>query len=202
MVINYIGKKQYSSLVNNYKNTLSFIKRNLPKASKHIKENCYKTLIRPKAEYACAVWDPHHKKYINDIEKIQKSAARYVTGNYLMESGNSEINLNSLGWPTLEEKRQQTKINIFQKGRLGDIDIPTDHLILKGRQTRRGGGGPTYQREFSDIDSHIHSFYPSTSRLWNNLPLNLRICTDLKTFSKQLQEINLTELINNFKSID
>ena len=108
-------KKQYSSLIKNCKGTLSFIKRNLPKVSKHIKVNCYKTLIRPKAEYACAVWDPHHKKYINDIEKIQKSAARYVTGNYIMESGNTEINLNSLGWPTLEERRQQTMINIFRK---------------------------------------------------------------------------------------
>ena len=119
-----------------------------------------------------------------------------------METGNTLINLNSLGWPTLEERRQQTKLNIFQKGRLGDIDIPTDHLILKQRQTRRGGGGPTYQREFSDIDSHINSFYPSTSRLWNNLPSNLRTLTDLSLFSKQLQQINLTQLRDSLKSID
>jgi len=64
--------------------------------------------VRPKLEYACAVWDPHHQSHINDIEKIQKAAARFVTGNYVMENGNSAANLKSLGWDTLEERRLQT----------------------------------------------------------------------------------------------
>ena len=59
-----------------------------------------------------------------------------------MESGNSSINLKSLSWESLEERRLKTKLCIFQKGRLGDIVIPTDHLTLKTRTTRRGGGGP------------------------------------------------------------
>ena len=163
--------KQYSSIIKSCTQTLSFIRRNLPKASRNIKELCYKTIVRPKLEYACPVWDPHHQVKINKIEKVQKAAARFVTGNYRMETGNSDRNVKSLGWETLEERRLQSKLTVFQKGRLGQIDIPTDHLILKTRPTRRGGDGPTYQREFSSIDSHIASFYPSSTRLWNNLPL-------------------------------
>ena len=138
-------KKQYSHLIKSCKQTLSFIRRNLPKASRHVKEMCYKTLVRPKIEYACPVWDPHHQVHIDSIEKVQKAAARYVTGNYTMESGNTNANLRSLGWSTLEERRLRTKLCIFQKGRLGDIFIPTDHLALRKRTTRRGGDGPTYQ---------------------------------------------------------
>ena len=182
--------------------TLSFIRRNLPKASYKVKEICYKILVRPKIEYACAVWDPHHQVHINNIEKIQSAAARFVTGNYVMESSNSSANLKSLGWDTLEERRLQTKLSIFQKGRLGDIDIPTDHLVLKTRQTRRGGDGPTYQREFSTIDGHIHSFYPSTARLWNNLPLDLRSCNKSESFVNKLKTINLSDLRRSLKSID
>jgi len=69
-------KKQYSSLLKSCSQTLSFIRRNLPKASSKIKEMCYKTLVRPKIEYACAVWDPHHQLHIENLEKIQKAAAR------------------------------------------------------------------------------------------------------------------------------
>ena len=119
-------KKQYSSLISSCKQTLSFIRRNLPKAPSKIKEQCYKTLVRPKLEYACPVWDPHHKIHIDNTEKVQRASARFVTGNYRMESGNTLINLKNLGWDTIEERRLQTKVTIFQKGRLGDIGILTD----------------------------------------------------------------------------
>ena len=62
-------KKQYSSLISSCKQTLSFIRRNLPKAPSKVKDQCYKSLVRPKLEYACPVWDPHHKIHINNIEK-------------------------------------------------------------------------------------------------------------------------------------
>ena len=195
-------KKQYSSMILACKQTLSFIRRNLPKASANVKEICYKTLIRPKLEYACPVWDPHHKIHIENIEKVQKAAARFVTGNYKMETGNTLKNLNILGWDSLEERRLKTKLTIFQKGRLGEIDIPTDHLTLKSRPTRRGGGGPTYQKEFSSVDGHLYSFYPSVTRLWNNLPTEVRNCGKLEQFSNNLQKINLTELRQCLQSID
>ena len=71
-----------------------------------------------------------------------------------MESGNTATNLNLLGLKTLEERRIGNKLNIFKKGLVGKIDIPTNNLILNKRQTRRGGGGPQYSREFSKM-THI-----------------------------------------------
>ena len=195
-------KKQYSSLISSCKQTLSFIRRNLPKAPSKVKEQCYKSLVRPKLEYACPVWDPHHKIHINNIEKVQRAAARFVTGNYRMESGNTLINLKNLGWDTLEERRLQTKLTIFQKGRLGDIDIPTDHLILNTRPTRRGGGGLSYQKEISRVDTYKYSFYPSTTRLWNQLPTNVKSCTKIDHFCKEIKSINITELRRSLQSID
>ena len=196
-------KPHYNHLIKSCKSTLSFIKRNIPhKAPRFIKSKCYLTLVRPKAEYASPVWDPYQSIYKNNIEKIQKSAARYVTNNYTMESGNSLANLQTLGWKTLEERRIDNKLGIFKKGLLGKIDIPTDHLTLQTRQTRRGGGGPVYLREFSKIDAHRNSFYPSTTRLYNNLPLDLRMCTDIDEFARRLSKINLIELRDSLTHID
>ena len=87
-----------------------------------------------------------------------------MTGNYTMENGNTKLNLETLGWDTLEERRLQTKLITFQKARLRIIDISTEYLALKNRQSRRSGDGPVYEREFSKIDCHIHSFYHSASQ--------------------------------------
>ena len=106
IIINW--KKQYAHFIKSCKQTLSFKRRNIPKSPKKVKSTCYKTQ-RPKLEYACPVWDRHHQVHIDNIEKVRKSAARFVTGTCKMESGNSAIKLKSLGWETLEEKRLKTK---------------------------------------------------------------------------------------------
>ena len=117
-----------------------------------------------------------------------------------MESGAHRFNLDLLGWPKLEVRRLQTKLTLFQKARLNLIDIPTDHLAIKSRQTRQGGGGLTYHREFSKIDSYIYSFFPRTSQIWNNLPPELKSCTNIDTFTAAVSTIDPEELmagINN-----
>ena len=187
-------KQHYSEILKKCNGTLAFIRRNLNKAPKNIKAGCYTALVRPRAEYASAVWDPHHQVDIQNIEKIQKRAARFVTGNYKLESGNTEFNLNQLNWPSLEERRLQTKLGIFQKARLKQIDIPTDHLIFKSRPTRQGGDGQTYQKYFSDIDSHRFSFYPHTTDLWNKLPVEVRLEHNIDTFTSKVKNIDLVSL--------
>ena len=187
-------KLHYSQMIKKCNSTLAFIKRNLNKAPKSVKARCYTGLVRPRAEYASAVWDPHHQVDIVNIEKIQKSAARFVTGNYKMENGNTKLNLDQLNWPTLEERRLQTKLGIFQKARLKEIDLPTDHLAFTNRPTRQGGDGQTYQKFFSNIDSHRFSFYPHTTNLWNKLPLEVRLETNMDIFTSQVNKIDLVSL--------
>ncbi|XP_072051514.1 uncharacterized protein [Amphiura filiformis] len=50
---------------------LGFLKRNLWHCSREIKENAYKTLVRPTLEYASSVWDPYRKGDVQSLEAIQ-----------------------------------------------------------------------------------------------------------------------------------
>ena len=52
-----------------------------------MREAAYKGLVRPILEYGSSVCDPYHEGLIDDLEKVQKRAARFVTRNYTYEKG-------------------------------------------------------------------------------------------------------------------
>ena len=189
-------KQHYKEVAKKTNGVLALLRRNFSKCSVDVKSKCYRTLVRPRLEYGCQVWDPGYQVDIDHLEKIQKRGTRFVTGNYKMETGNSEKNLSSLGYDTLEERRLKNKIIIFQKARLKLIDIPTGHLDLKTRDTRMGGGDLAYHRPASAIDSHIFSFFPSTIYVWNRLPKEVKSCKDIDKFAKMIDVINLTSIKN------
>ena len=61
------------------KKTLGFLRRNVNIVSTSVKEQAYKSLVKPSLEYACSVWDSHLKTDINKIEMVQRRATKYVT---------------------------------------------------------------------------------------------------------------------------
>jgi hypothetical protein len=61
---------------------LAFLRRNLNKCSKEVKEKAYTTLVRPNLEYGSSVWDPFRQYQIDAVEMVQRRAARFVTGQY------------------------------------------------------------------------------------------------------------------------
>ena len=56
--------------------TLGFLCRNLAFATRSTKAVAYKTLVRPKLEYAAPIWSPYSKLQINQVEKVQRTTAR------------------------------------------------------------------------------------------------------------------------------
>ena len=57
--------------------TIGFLRRNLAACPKDVKESAYKGLSRPVLEYGGSVWDPQSILLQDELEKVQKRAARY-----------------------------------------------------------------------------------------------------------------------------
>ena len=73
-----------------------------------MKEAAYKSMVRPIFEYGSTVWDPHCNGLNDELENVQKRAARFVTRIYSYETGSMTGILEELKWETLQKRRKDT----------------------------------------------------------------------------------------------
>ena len=81
--------------------TLGFLRRTLFSCPQNVKEAAYKGMVRPILEYGSSVWDPYPDKLQEELEKVQNRAARFVTRNYVYETGSMTGILGQLKWESL-----------------------------------------------------------------------------------------------------
>ena len=96
--------------------TLGFLRRNLSACPLYVKESAYKGLVHPVLEYSSSVWDPSSTLLQEELEKVQKSAAGIVTGNYIYETGSMTCILEQLKWESLKKRRRDSRIIMLCKG--------------------------------------------------------------------------------------
>ena len=87
--------------------SLGFVKRNLKRCPENIKEQAYKSLVRPHLEYASTVWPPHQKHQIDKLEAVQRKAARFIKNCWSREQGTVTKLLADLKWDTLQVRREK-----------------------------------------------------------------------------------------------
>ena len=98
-----------------------------------MREAAYKGLVRPILEYGSSVWDPHYEGLIDDLEKVQKRAARFVTNfrNYTYEKGSITDILKKLKWESLQKRRKDNRIILLYKSIKGRAKYPRMTLYQK-----------------------------------------------------------------------
>ena len=99
-----------NSITTKANKTLGFLRRNINISSTTVKEQAYKSLVRPSLEYACSVWDPYTKENITQLEQVQRGAVRYVTNRYHNTSSVSNM-IEHLYWRSLSRLVMLYKIS-------------------------------------------------------------------------------------------
>ena len=85
----------------------------------------YKTLVRSKLEYTAPIWSPNSKLQINQVEKVQRTAARWTCMGWRNTSGVDEM-LDELEWPSLEARRDRSSMLLFHTILSGAVSIEKD----------------------------------------------------------------------------
>ena len=84
--------------------------------------------IRPK--YATPIWHPHVKTQIDQVEKVQRTAARWTCRRWRNQSHVGDM-LNELEWPSLEERREQSSLIFFHKIHSGTVSLDKDKYLTR-----------------------------------------------------------------------
>ncbi|XP_072030158.1 uncharacterized protein [Amphiura filiformis] len=174
-------EKQTQHAVTKATRVLNFIKHDFYMCSKSVKERLYLTLVRPHLEYGVAAWNPYKNCHQSALEKVQRRAARFVQGDYKRVSSVTEM-LCSLGWERLTDRRETHQVTQLYKIINQDIDIDSsDHLKPKLQRNRRGNNTQFDIPHFTST-AYSNSFFPRTTRLWNDLPQDIIDIPTHKTF--------------------
>ena len=76
-----------------------------------------------------SIWDPSGILLQEELEKVQKRVARFVTGNYIRETGSVTGILDQLKWESLKKMRRGSKIIYALQSLKGAASIPTNDLV-------------------------------------------------------------------------
>ena len=167
--------KHIDQIATKTNNSLNFIKRNIRTNNVRLKESAYKSYVRPVVEYAASVRDPWQNKYLyRKIEMIQQRAVRYKFNDFSFTSSVSNM-LSKLNLPTLQKHRQISALIMFYKIKHQLVNIQFPNTIRPALRHR-------YSFPRSNINTHRHSFFPRTAKVWNTLPPDICNSPDLGSF--------------------
>ena len=176
---------------------LGLLQRHLYDCSPKVKETAYKSLVRPRLEYCGSVWDPHTKLDKYTLERIQRKAARFVTGNYKREASVTEM-LHKLEWKTLEERRAESRLVFLYKAVNNLIAFQNDKLPKpSSRSTRRSSPDSSFIPLHTKKDCYKFSLIPRTIPEWNLLPVCAKEAKSVDNFKMTLANLDIKELIDH-----
>ena len=151
--------KHISDISSKATKILGFLRRNLAFAPRSTNEVAYKTLVCPKLEYAAPIWSPYCKTQIQQVEKVQRTAAHWTCRRWRNTSSVGEM-LDELQWPTLKAPRDQSSLLFFHKIHCGIMSIDKDKYLTLSQSTRstRSSHNSQYCRPQTYSDALKYSF--------------------------------------------
>ena len=181
------SKLSFNAHINNIakkaNNTRAFVHRNTKDCPRRVKSTTYNTLVRPQLEYCSAVWSPHTLNNKQQLQAVQRRAARSVMNDWSTRrhtdppvpkgstKGSPTAMQQFLKWDTLEERRAKSRVIMFYKIVHQLVDIPVYLLIPNLRSTR--SHKQMYHVLAHTVKAYQYSFFPSSILLWNSLPPTL-----------------------------
>jgi len=167
---------------------VGFHQANLRAVPVDCKKLAFVTLVRSGMEYASIIWDPYSKQDSNKLEKIQRSAARWILSSYSRKTSVTAL-LHRLQLESLAERRRVQRLAFMYKILNDLVAVPpaSVDLVLSSRPTR--GINANQQKLVtvrSSTEPYRHSFSIRTAQDLNSSPQSFVAADSSAQFKCQL----------------
>ena len=125
------------------------------------------------------MWDPYTQKNINQLEMVQRRAARFVFKNYSRHVSVTAL-IKELGWSELSSARKRDRLCMMFEIVNNLINF-NNHLSYCETVTRRN-----HPQKLNILaprtDTYKFSFFPRTIPEWNSLPAFVASTSSVNAF--------------------
>ena len=164
--------------------TLGFIWHNVYNCPPENKSLAYTSLIRPCLEYMSAARDPYLIGDIQQSEKVQRRAARFVFCDYKCTTSVTGL-LERPQWPLLSTRRTNSRLTLFCKAVHDQAGISLHHLQKPLRNTR-SADDTTFVTLSAHKNPYLFSFFRRTITDWIQLSCEHRLKPSVNSFHQSL----------------
>ncbi|KAE8610529.1 hypothetical protein XENTR_v10012157 [Xenopus tropicalis] len=179
------NSRQCHSVATKANKVLSCIKKGIDSRDENIFLPLYRSLVRPRLEYAVQFWAPVLKKDINELERVQRRATKLVKG---MEDLNYEVRLSRLGLFSLEKRRLRRDMITLYKYIRGDYRQLGDVLFSHKNNQRTRGHPYRLEEQSFHLNQRRGFFTVRAVRLWNALPSDVVMADSVNAFKRGLDD--------------
>ena len=152
------------------KKQLGLLYRHFHLAGRKALSRLYKSTVLPLLDYCACVWDPHQVTKIQKLEAVQRFAAKLATGLWLAGCQDPTRLIN---WPPLVTRRKRQKLLLCRRILLGGSIIPSSIFTPHPHPSTRLHHCIALYCPNTRTSAHLHSYFPSTVKLWNDLSTEL-----------------------------
>ena len=147
----------------------------------------YKGLIRPKLEYAQAVWNPYLQGSIYATEAVQRRATKLIPGFSNLEYSErlKKLNLTTLSCRRTKGDTLETFKYLngqYNAAQILHLDARTHGITTRGHQLKLEKGR-------SRLDVRKHFFTQRVVHLWNSLHENLVSAPTVNAFKNPIDKL-------------
>ena len=176
-----------STQVNKASRVMGVIRRSYTHLDAHNFKLLFKALVRPHLEYAHAVWNPHLRRHIDALEKVQRRATRQIPG---FAHLTYPQRLERLNLPTLAFRRLRGDVIEAYKILSGHYDAAASiGLLTLSHVTRtRGHSRKLAMGRTAHTNKRLHYFTQRVVGPWNALPGNIACAPTMFTFENRLDK--------------
>jgi ribonucleases P/MRP protein subunit RPP40 len=171
---------------------LGMLKRTFKFWNCKIFKQLYTAMVRPHLEYCSAVWNPHLKKDISKLERVQRRATKLVP--YIRDLPYEE-RLKKLDILSLEERRVRGDLIQFFKFYKGfnrvnwfHTMVPLHSLSAEGPAGATRGGEHRLVKQVTKLDHRANFLSNRVVNEWNKLPTEVVSSSTVNQFKNKLDK--------------